>query len=84
MWGVVDMKDTEPGPSVARKTEVDWGSLAQPPVEEWKPTTPEERAAEQERKWQAEREIAEEAYLDTVDAMVIHFAGDPEVARRET
>ena len=52
------MKNTEPGPSVARKTEVAWGNLAQPPVEEWKPT-PEERAAEQQRKWQeqAQQEI---------------------------
>ena len=53
------MKNTEPGPSVARKTEVDWGSLAQPPVEEWKPTTPEERAAKKQRRWQerAQQEI---------------------------
>ncbi|MCZ6654331.1 MAG: hypothetical protein O7D91_15060 [Planctomycetota bacterium] len=80
------MKDTAPGPSAARKTEVDWGSLVQPPVEEWKPTTPEERAAEQQRKWQAklDKQLAEEAYHDTVDTMVIDFAGAPEVAAEDT
>ncbi len=82
---VHDMKNTAPGPSVARKTEVDWGSLVQPPVEEWKPTTPEERAAEQQRRWQEkfEQELAEEGYHDTVDAMVIRFEGAPEVAAED-
>ncbi len=80
------MTDSAPGPCVARKTEVDWGSLAQPPVEEWKPTTPEERAAEEQRKWQeqAQLELAEETYRDTVDAMVIHFENDPEGLWRKT
>ncbi len=54
-------------------------------MEEWKPTTPEERAAEKQRKWQAklDEQLAEEAYHDTVDAMVIHFEGDPVVAAED-
>ncbi len=74
------VQSSAPATAPRHRGKIDWSDIGNAVMPVWEPATREEREAAKLARLtaKAERERREEAYHETVDAMVIQFSGDPE------